>query len=50
MKDKGKALGLIGVIVTSIASTLLGNWVQEREIKKQVEIAMKDCQSPKESQ
>lgn len=40
MKDKKKIFGLIGLTVTTVVSTIVTQWMTDREIKKQVNKAI----------
>lgn len=40
MKDKKKILGLIGLTVSTVVSTIVTQWMADREIKKQVNEAI----------
>ena len=40
MKDKKKLLGILGLSVSAVVSTVVTNWMTEKEIKKQVNEAI----------
>lgn len=40
MENKKKIFGLVGVIVTTAISTLLTQWITDREIKEEVREAI----------
>lgn len=40
MKDKKKLLGILGLSISAVVSTVVTNWMTEKEIKKQVNEAI----------
>ena len=40
MKDKNKFLGIIGLSLSAIVTTVVTTWMSDREIKKQVREAL----------
>lgn len=39
-KDKGKVIGIIGLVVSSIVTTLVTTWMSDKEIERQVNEAL----------
>lgn len=49
MKDKKKILGILGLTVSAVISTVVTNWMTEKEIKKQVDEAITERSKDGES-
>ena len=49
MKDKKKILGILGLTVSAVISTVVTNWMTEKEIKKQVDDDIADRNKDEES-
>ena len=49
MKDKKKFLGIIGLSISAVVTSVVTTWMTEREIKKQVNEALAEKNEREES-